>query len=260
MITSAQNPKIKQVRALLASGKDRDTSGLFVVEGVRLMEEVMAANLQTELVLFSSQLSPRGKILLDQFQKRHIPLEEVSADLLERISDTRTSQGILIILKIPHLYVPLNRDLVLALDGISDPGNLGTILRSAHAVGIQAVFLTPGSTDAFAPKVVRAGMGVHFHLPIQTMKAEAIAGFCQQEPSLSIFLAEASIGQVCWEADLSQPLCLVIGSEAHGAGEEIRKLAHQRIRIPMHGGTESYNAAVAAGILIYEIYRQRNTK
>lgn len=262
MITSSQNPKIKFVRSLLSSRKEREESGSFVVEGVRLAEEASAANFKPEMALFSSAVSERGHAVLEGFRDQNIKIEEVDADLLNRVSATRTSQGILLVLDFPQFQLPQEIDLVLALDNISDPGNMGTVLRSAWASGFQAILLTPGCVDVFSPKVVRAGIGAHFQLPIRTMTAQEIHSFCKQErtPALIIYLAESQGGEISWNADLRCPLCLIIGSEAEGTAEEIKKIADQDIYIPMQENAESYNAAVAAGILMYEINRQRMMK
>ena len=259
MITSAQNSKIKLARSLLSSKKERAATNSFVVEGIRLAEEAMHAGLAPEIVLYSSALSERGKNLLVNLDLLSNQIEEVEPGLLDRVSNTRTSQGILMILEKPLLEISRNPDPVLALDDIRDPGNLGTMLRSAWAAGFQAVLLTPQCAEAFSPKVVRAGMGAHFNLPIRTMGPLEIQAFCKKhsQPPLQILLADAQKGQPCWDADLSDPLCLVIGSEAEGAGKSIRGIAEKNIFIPMQGDAESFNAAVAAGILMYEITRQR---
>ncbi len=260
MITSAQNSKIKLARALLSSKKERTAINRFVVEGIRLAEEAIHAGLVPEIILYSSALSDRGKNLVANLDSSNNQIEEVESSLLNRVSNTRTSQGILMILKTPHLEIPRNPDPVLALDDIRDPGNLGTILRSAWAAGFQATLLTPQCADAFSPKVVRAGMGAHFNLPIRTMEPQEIQIFCKihRRPPLLILLADLQNGQPCWDADLTAPLCLIIGSEAEGAGKSIRKITEKNIFIPMQGDAESFNAAVAAGILMYEITRQRS--
>ena len=143
---------------------------------------------------------------------------------------------------------------MLVLDGLRDPGNLGTLLRTAAAAAVDAVLLTPGSADPFQPKAVRAGMGAHFKIPIRALDWPEIGEALAEMP---VFLAD-SAGETDYSAaDLSGPLALVIGGEAHGAGEEIEAFNPVRLRIPMPGGMESLNAAVSAGIMIYEVLRQR---
>jgi TrmH family RNA methyltransferase len=177
---------------------------------------------------------------------------------MKSISETETPQGILAVLELTQLPIPNHPDFVLIPDQIRDPGNLGTLLRTAAAAGVQAVLLPPETTDAFAPKVVRSGMGAHFRLPIRSLNWEEVEQVVRSA-SLQVFLADMD-GQSCWETDLRQPVALVIGGEADGAGESARKLAHQKISIPMNGNVESLNAGVAGSVLIFEVVRQRMVK
>jgi TrmH family RNA methyltransferase len=164
--------------------------------------------------------------------------------------------------------LPTELHFVLVADNLRDPGNLGPLLRTAAASGAQAALLSPGTTDAFAPKVLRAGMGAHFRLPVFHLTWDEIRAVCKEpvrpagEPqrSLRIFLAEASDGTPCWDLDLRQPLTLIVGSEAEGASREALALADELITIPMPGKSESLNAAIAASILLFEIVRQRRTQ
>lgn len=254
MITSSQNPKLKLVRALLGRAKERREAGAFVIEGVRLVEEAVKANWQFQFVLFSDGLSERGKELVKTLTANQIEVEETSGDLLQNLSETETPQGILAVLPLADLPIPDSPNFILIPDQIRDPGNLGTLLRTAAAVGVQAALLSPETTDAFAPKVLRSGMGAHFQLPIHSMTWDEI---CEHIKDTQIYLADMN-GQCCWETDLRRPLALIIGGEAEGASEEARKLANQRISIPMPGRVESLNAGVAGSVLMFEVLRQRS--
>ncbi len=255
MLTSTHNPKIQRVRALMARPKDRREEKAFVVEGVRLLEEAASAEWPFQFVLFTDDLSQRGKSLLGLLEARHISCELVDTGLFASLSDTQTSQGILAVVDLSPLPVPEKLSFALILDSVRDPGNLGTLLRTAAAAGVEATFLPPETTDAFAPKVVRAGMGAHFHLPIQELSWEAIR---ERMKGLTIYLAEMEGSLSCWEADLRAPLALIIGGEAEGASASARQLAQKLITIPMPGRAESLNAAVAGGILMFEVVQQRN--
>jgi TrmH family RNA methyltransferase len=260
MLTSSQNPKIKLIRALTSRPKDRRQTGAFLVEGVRLLEEAWAANWSFRFVLYSNELSERGRGLIERLKVEDLDVEEVSARLLQSASETETSQGILAVLNDSQLPIPESLDFVLIPDAIRDPGNLGTLLRSAAASRVQAALLPPETTDAFAPKVVRAGMGAHFHLPIQPMGWDEIREFLGvSQPRLQVYLAEMN-GRSCWDTDLRQPLALIIGGEAGGVSQTARELAAQAIGIPMAGTTESLNAAMAGSILMFEVVRQRNER
>lgn len=255
MITSNQNSKIKLVRALLGRAKERREAGMFVVEGVRLVEEAVKGDWRLETVLFDESLTERGKSQVESLKSKGVDVEEISADLMKSISETETPQGILAVLQFSNPLISTPLDFVLIPDQIRDPGNLGTLLRSAAATGVQAVLIPPETTDAFAPKVLRAGMGAHFRVPIREMGWEEIHQVCKLA-GLQVLLADMD-GKSCWEIDLSKPLAIIIGGEAEGASEQARKIANQQISIPMAGNVESLNAGAAGSVLMFEVVRQR---
>ena len=254
VITSSQNPKIKLVRALLGRPKERRAAGAFIVEGVRLIEEAQARDWHFRFALYDASLNERGSSLVEHLLSRGIEVEEVSERLMKSLSDTETPQGILAVLEFTRLPISNSPDFLLIPDQIRDPGNLGTLFRTAAAAGVQAVFIPPETTDAFAPKVVRSGMGAHFRLPIQPMRWEKIR---RETKDLQVYLADMD-GKSCWESDLRQPLALIIGSEAEGASDQAREVATQKISIPMSGDIESLNAGVAGSVLMFEVVRQRS--
>jgi TrmH family RNA methyltransferase len=256
MISSSQNPKIKFARTLTGRPKERREAEAFLAEGVRLVEEACAANWPFRFVLYSDELSERGKKLVEKLEDKKIKVEKVEIRLLQSLSETETSQGILAVLSDSGIPIPESLNFTLIPDSIRDPGNLGTLLRSADAAGVQAVLIPPETTDAFAPKVLRSGMGAHFRLPMHTMNWDEIEQVCKSA-SLKVYLADID-GQSCWETDFRQPLALIVGGEADGASELARKLANAFVKIPMAGKTESLNAAVAGSVLMFEAMRQRS--
>lgn len=255
MITSNQNSKIKLVRALLGRSKERREAGAFVAEGVRLVEEAAKANWKFRFVLYDETLSERGKSQVEGLRLKGLEVEEVSASVMKSISKTEAPQGILAVLEFANLPLPQSPNFILIPDQIRDPGNLGTLLRSAAASGVQAVLIPPETTDVFAPKVLRSGMGAHFRLPIHEMSWEEIEKVVKLE-GLQVYVADMD-GQSCWAIDLHQPVALIIGSEADGASDSARKLANGKISIPMSDETESLNAGVAGSVLMFEVMRQR---
>jgi len=254
MITSNQNSKLQLVRALLGRPKERREAQAFVIEGIRLIEEAVTAGWRFQFVLFSDGLSERGQDLIKVLIAHRIDVDEVAGDLLQKLSDTETPQGILAVLEFTNLQIPASPNFILVPDQIRDPGNLGTLIRTAAAAGVQAIFLPDETADAFAPKVVRAGMGAHFRVPIHALTWDQIR---ESTKDLQVYLADTD-GQSCWETDLSKPLALIVGSEAEGASEEGRKLATQKISIPMAGNVESLNAGVAGSVVMFEVVRQRS--
>lgn len=258
MITSASNPKLKLVRALQTQRRSREGERAFVIEGVRLAEEAARAGVVPRLVLHTDELEARGLAALEALTR--LGPGEVSAvapAALRAISDTPAPQGLLAVLPMPPASsaLPPGLSLALVLDGIADPGNLGTMLRTALATGVEAVCLAPGSVDAYNPKVVRAALGAHFRLPILEMTWEALR---QPLAPLTSWLAEARQGLAYDQVDWRPPSALLIGSEAEGPSAAAREFTERRVHIPMPGPAESLNAGVAAGVLLFEVVRQRH--
>jgi len=254
MITSTHNSKIQQVRDLLGRSKERREAGAFIAEGIRLVEDALATEWPFQFVLAGENLSERGKTLVARLQSRGVNVEIVADHLIQSVSETETSQGVLAVLDGSRLPIPQSLSFALILDQIRDPGNLGTLLRTAAAAGVQAVLLPPETADAFAPKVVRAGMGAHFRLPIRSLTWEEIRTTTQ---GLKIHLADMEGVIPCWQANFSNPLALIVGGEADGASQPAQELATSQVSIPMPGKVESLNAAVAGAILMFEVVRQR---
>lgn len=254
MLTSPKNSKIQRIVRLQSQARTRRKESAFIVEGVRLAEEAFNAGWQPELVLYCDDLSSRGQQLVQGFQARGVEVFAVSPQVMRTASDTQTPQGILTVLSIPKSTGPTAFNFVVIPDEVRDPGNLGTILRTALAAGVDAVLLPPGTVDPYAPKVVRAAMGAHFHLPIIALSWDEINTMTE---TLNIYLADASAERSCYDADFSKPLAIIIGGEADGAGSQARTLAATSVKIPMPGQAESLNAAVAGAILMFEVARQR---
>jgi TrmH family RNA methyltransferase len=256
MITSASNAQVKRVRALLSDRKARTEARAFVAEGVRLVEEGVNAGVLPVLILFSEGLTERGQRLLDRLAGDDVPAEEISPELMRRLSDTQTPQGILAVFPWPSLPAPSRPDFLFIADGVQDPGNLGTLLRSAAAAGVQEFLLTTHTTDIYGPKVLRAGMGAHFRIPIQYAEWSELSK--SYHPELRFYLAEAHGGTPPWEADLRRPLALCVGGEAEGPSDEARRVSDEALTIPLAGKMESLNAAAAAAVLLFEVVRQRS--
>ena len=256
MITSSQNAKIKLIRALAGRPKERREADAFLAEGVRLVEDALTAQWPFHFVLFSAEVSARGQDLIAELRTAGVEVEEVQPELLRSASDTATSQGIIAVMKLSHTPQPLPEgpDFLLIPDQIRDPGNLGTLIRTAAATGVQAMIIPPETTDPFAPKVVRAGMGAHFRLPILSRDWTEIGKLTE---GMSMVLAEATAPMSCWEADLIGPTCLIVGGEAEGAGAAARAAANVSVCLPMTNDTESLNAGAAGAVLMFEVVRQR---
>jgi RNA methyltransferase, TrmH family len=253
MITSAQNHRVKYVRSL-GRRRARDREGRFVVEGTRLIEEVTRAGIRPALVFFTPQwaATEAGKALLPHLEAADDGAWPVSDGVLAASAGTETPQGVLAVVPMPR--VAPRPGLILVVDRLRDPGNLGTLLRSAEAAGVGQVVLAPGTVDAYNPKVVRGAMGAHLRLAVREREWPAIAGLLAGRAA---WLADAR-GEVAYEkVDWTVPSALILGGEAEGAGAEAAQVATGRVRVPMAGGAESLNAAMAATVILFEAARQR---
>ncbi|MBI4675410.1 MAG: RNA methyltransferase [Chloroflexi bacterium] len=255
MITSVSNEKIKFARGL-ARKHARIAAGQFLLEGTRLIQEATGAGFIPALVLYERaafDTDARLRALVVALQKQTRQVYEVNATVMRALAETETPQGIAAVFPTPSLPPPSPAPRVLILDRIRDPGNLGTILRTAWAANVDSVLLAPETADAFNPKVVRAAMGAHFHVPITAASWQAIARRVETMPR--VYLADAAGEIIYTRADWSPPVALMISNEAEGASDEARRLATATISIPMSGTAESLNAAIAAGILLFEQVR-----
>jgi TrmH family RNA methyltransferase len=255
MLTSSKNTTIQRIVKLQKRAKTRREENQFVIEGIRLVEEALKADLIPDVLLYTENLGPRGDSLIEAFQEKGVAATLVDTRVMKTASDTETPQGVLAVIPLPSPEMPASPTFILIPDGVRDPGNLGTIIRTAAAAGVDAILLPPGTADAFAPKTLRAGMGAHFQVPLLSLGWDEIQGAVA---NLQTWLADAAGQTLHTEANLAEPLALVIGGEASGVGPEITNLNPVKLRIPMPGGTESLNAAIAASILMYEVVRQRS--
>ncbi len=272
MITSPSNQHIALLRSL-HTPKGRRQESLFLIEGPHLLQAALEAGVVPQLVVYDSQSlerTPSGRQALgavEAARARGAETLEATPAAIERASETRTPQGVVAAAPIAEVAPERVRarrrgrfrPMLLVLDAISDPGNLGTILRSALAADADEVVLAPGCADTLGPKVVRAGSGAHFHLPIREAESwSAVAAAAHSSPTAQqVLLAEAGARQPYDAFDLTQRTALLIGNEAHGPSREARKLATASLSIPMWNKVESLNAAIAASVILFEGARQR---
>jgi len=254
MITSSSNSKIKYIGRLQESRKFRYEERVFVVEGSRWVTEVINAGIRPKILLATSNwFRESGNLKLQE----HLPFSpiEVSDQLMAQVSDTTSPSGVLAVIPMLRQPIPSKATLLLILDRISDPGNLGTIMRTAVASGVGGLLLSPGCVDAYNPKVVRSSMGAHLYLAMLITQWPDIA---TRVEGLEVRLASAGAKLPYYLADWRRPSALIIGSEAVGPGMEARDLATEEIMIPMSGQSESLNAAIATGVILFEAIRQRD--
>jgi len=249
-ITSVKNPMVRDMRAL-KDRKARESSGCFLVEGEVMILEALKCGLVIRDVLaeegceaFASTLANRARVCL------------TTRSVLEAVSDTRTPQGVCASFEMPR-PLPLEKapDTIVALDGVQDPGNVGTIWRTADAAGFGALLLGSGSADPLSPKVQRSAMGSGFRVPF--MNSDCLSNTLRQfaEAGYTIIASDLNGCDFYSRPNPGKKYVLIIGNEARGISDEVRAEADMLVKLPMRGGAESLNAAVAAGIMMYDLAR-----
>ncbi len=256
--------ELKHIQTL-QSKKGRKQLKMFTAEGVRLLEEAVRFQFWPQTVLFAeSMISERARKLVEQFRRCGVRTIDTSARQMDSLADTRTPQGVLGVfvtpsLKLGELYRSRYRKLLIC-ENVADPGNLGTLIRSALAFAFDMVVVSGTSAEPYAPKVVRASAGATFGIPIADADEEPLVEFTRQH-DVAIVAAEAKEGVPVNEvaALLShKPIALAIGSEPHGLTEQLLTHAAMRVRIEHTTQVESLNAAVAGSILMNEIYNMNS--
>ena len=251
MISSKSNAKIKNVKKLLNSAKERRLQSVLVIEGLRLVRE--AAPEMGEQLFLSESLAKTGEFDTSLYKN----VEIVSDEVFRSLSDTVTPQGVLAVVKQPSWTLEQlsfeNGCRLLLLDDIQDPGNLGTILRTAEAAGVNMVIMSEGCADIFNPKVIRSTMGSIFRLPFVTDDLVSVIEMLKTE-GVTVYGAALEGSSDYREVEFSEKTAIVIGNEGNGISGNVLNAVNEKIRIPMKGQIESLNAAVSAAILLYHIY------
>ncbi|OGC92664.1 MAG: hypothetical protein A2142_05060 [candidate division Zixibacteria bacterium RBG_16_48_11] len=245
--------------------KSRKSDNSFVVEGTRLTEEALKSSWNVKELFYSHSFkdSAEGQMLLDLARRKRIEVTEVQEKVVRKMAETQTPQGVVAVVEHRSFDLELFLDqkpaFTLALESLKDPGNLGTIIRTADALGVEGIFLSAQSVELYNPKVVRSSMGSLFHLPI-FYPVPILELLHRLKGDIKIVASLASGGANCKQVDFSDPICLLIGGEAFGLSKEVQALADSKVSIPDYGSAESLNVSVAAGILMYEIAQSKNLR
>jgi TrmH family RNA methyltransferase len=243
--------------------RGRERRGLALAEGVRLVEEAVDAGIRLRGVLVSPALeaTTRGRALKSVLAERGVTLEQVSEPELEKLADTEHPQGVLAVIeprpwRIEDIRLAKGA-VVIVLDGVQDPGNVGTILRTAHGLGAAGVVALPGTAELGNSKVMRGSMGALFRLPAITSEAEEFLAWAKRS-GVELWTT-ATEGEPVNRLIVSDrpAVALVLGNEGAGVSPALASAARRRVAIPLASGVESLNVAVAAGILLYEVLRDR---
>ncbi len=262
LITSLQNPKVKEI-VKLRDRKMRDETGLFLIEGFRELMRALKADRAIKTLFFCPEffLGTHEESVLEKCQRKGAVLIPCSSEVFAKISYRDRPDGLLAIA--PQLHLGLNdlklkdNPFLLVAESIEKPGNLGTILRSSDAAGVDGVIVCDPTTDIYNPNVVRSSVGTLFTKPVFEAESDETLHFLKRE-KIAIVAATPHAKLAFTEADLKIPLAIVVGTEQYGLSEMWMNRADISVRIPMFGVADSLNVASATTLLLYEVVRQRN--
>ena len=256
MITSTSNSQVKKLLQLQKKSKVRNEEGVFVVEGLRMFVEVPKDRVEKVYVSETFYNKKKQELKLHEF-----PLEVLSDSVFDYVSDTKTPQGVLCIVKQKNYSLKQLLDIenphFIVLDNLQDPGNLGTIIRTAEGAGVHAVFMSKDCVDLYNPKVIRSTMGSIYRVPI--IYIEEIPQLLEEfrEKGIRSYAAHLEGKKFYDQEDYRTGTAILIGNEGNGLRDEVSESADVWVQIPMQGEVESLNAAVAASVLMFEVFRQR---
>lgn len=257
MLTSLQNPLVKQMRKLHRA-KERREQQLFLIEGTHLLEAAQSVDRPLVTVCSTPEWQARHPALWAWATQRAQRVELVSQEVLRAITTTVEPDGVVATIERATIPAPTFTHLGLVLETVQDPGNLGTMIRTAAAVGAEGVLLSSDSVDLDHPKVLRASAGQWFQMPIAasaTLHADLLR---YQQQGMQIVATLPTATQTYWDVDLRQPTLILLGNEGAGLSCELIALANQHVTIPLSPKVESLNVAIAAALMLYEVKRQRD--
>lgn len=256
MITSTGNAQVKRLLQLQKKSKARNEEQVFLVEGLRMFEE--APRERVEKIYISETLYNKKK---QQLNLERLPVEVLSDTVFQYVSDTKTPQGILCVVKQKKYdltkIMEIKHPHFIVLDNLQDPGNLGTIVRTAEGAGVDAVFLSKESVDIYNSKTIRSTMGSIYRMPVIYVEdlLKLLSDF--KKKGIKSYAAHLDGKNTYDQEDYQAGTAILIGNEGNGLRDEVAACADIWVRIPMQGQVESLNAAIAASILMFEVYRQR---
>lgn len=255
-IESKDNNFFKEAKKL-KERKFRQRENKFILEGFRLIEEAIKAKMEIESIILleeSKESFYKSNLLSENIIEEKIYI--LNKNLFMQISSTENPQGILAIVKNKEFKIDLNKEFFLICDKVQDPGNLGTIIRTAHAAGVDGIILTKGTVDIYNDKTIRSTMGSMFYLPIFYDDNEFSLIRKLKENQFSIVTTSLKESRNFFDENLKGKIVLAVGNEGNGISDELFDLADKKVKIPMPGNAESLNVAVAASIILFEKVRQ----
>lgn len=264
MITSRDNDLIKKIHRLTSTA-GRRKEGQYFTEGVRSVLQSLEAKADVDRVVYSKEVfrMPGGRSLVERVRYNGVKTVEVSENLYRLITDTDSPQHIMAVINIKESRLEdtlgAMGPMLVIVDGLQDPGNLGTVIRTADAVGANGVVLLKGTVDPYNPKTVRSTMGSIFSIPVIRKNDTKAVLEGLQEKGFRLIASSPNAQRPYWDVDYRGKVGIVVGNEARGISEQVGKRADIRVVLPMCGEAESLNAAVACGVLLYKALEQRLT-
>lgn len=260
-ITSSSNKLIKNIK-LLHNKKGRWSERCFFIEGARSVEQCIKSDGKIKYIVYSPELlNEDSKRILNEIESRNYELHLITKELFKSISDTDSPQGILAVVEFEEYSLKdtlKENNFFVILDRVQDPGNMGTIIRTADAFGANAVIVTGGCVDVYNPKTVRSTMGSIFQIPIVHISDIEEAVEQLKDKNVNIVATSLDTDRYSYDVDFKNDCAIIIGNEANGISDEVLEMSNQIVKIPMRGKAESLNAGVASAVLMYEVLRQRN--
>ena len=254
MITSTANAQVKNVITLLKKSGERKKRGLFVIEGIRMFTELPKDRI--EKIYVSESFFNENKKLLNGYE-----YEIVADNVFAQMSDTKTPQGVMALVKMLRYdisdIVKGDMPVVVMLENIQDPGNLGTIMRTAEGAGATGIIMSKDTVDIYNPKTIRSTMGALFRMPFIYVEDILEAADALKKQNIALLAAHLDGDKNYYSENLKRPMALMIGNEGNGLTKALTDKADVLVKIPMEGQLESLNAAVSTAIILYEAYRQR---
>lgn len=258
-IESKDNNLYKETKKL-KERKGRTKSSKYIIEGFRIIQEAFRAALEIEYIFINENSKDNFKEYLSEYNLDNTKVYVVNDNLLKELCSTEKPQGIIAVASMNKLDLQIDGDFYLLCDKLQDPGNLGTIIRTAHAAGVSGIILTKGTVDIYNEKTIRATMGSIFHIPISFDDEKHSLTKSLINKGFSILATSLDGDKNFFEEDLSGKIIISVGNEGNGVSEEIFNLSTKRVKIPMPGGAESLNVAIATSIILYEKVRQNQLK
>ncbi|AYE35559.1 TrmH family RNA methyltransferase [Clostridium septicum] len=254
-IESKDNALFKATKKLKEK-KNRNKEGKYIIEGFRLIEEAFKANMQVEYIILSEESQNKLNEYLSEYIDKNSKIYVLSGNLISQLTSTEHPQGVVAVVKNREMPKEINGDFYLLCDKVQDPGNLGTIIRTAHAAGVDGIILTKGTVDIYNDKTIRSTMGSIFYVPI--IYEDENLNFLNKLRNEGFSLVSTSLEESkdFFKEDLRGKVILSVGNEGNGISEEIFSLSDKKVKIPMPGGAESLNVAVATSIILFEKVRQ----